>query len=144
MKPKFKTFSSVADLPKIANWLLDVGVEHDVWLFKGEMGVGKTTLIKTLCKQLGVQDEVSSPTYSIVNEYKIDKNRTVYHFDFYRINAEEEAYDIGADEYLDSGHLCLIEWPSKIPSLIPSKYLEIELTLGDDNNQRIIKVLSVG
>lgn len=139
MKPKFKTFSSVADLPKIANWLLDIASEYDIWLFKGEMGVGKTTLIKVLCKQLEVQGEVTSPTYSIVNEYIIDRNRKVYHFDFYRINAEEEAYDIGTDEYLDSGNLCLIEWPTKIPTLIPSKYVEIELTLGE-NNTRIISV----
>lgn len=134
-----KTFSSLQDLPSVAQWLIEIGKDYEIWLFNGEMGAGKTTLIKVICEQLGVEDEVSSPTYSIVNEYVTVNNKTVYHFDFYRIKSEEEAYDIGADEYLDSGNLCLIEWPSKISSLIPSKYLEIELSLGE-NNTRVLSV----
>lgn len=144
MNPKLhnnmqKTFSSLQDLPSVAQWLIEIGKDYEIWLFNGEMGAGKTTLIKVICEQLGVEDEVSSPTYSIVNEYVTVNNKTVYHFDFYRIKSEEEAYDIGADEYLDSGNLCLIEWPSKISSLIPSKYLEIELSLGE-NNTRVLSV----
>lgn len=134
-----KTFSSLQDLPSVAQWLIEIGKDYEIWLFNGEMGAGKTTLIKVICEQLGVEDEVSSPTYSIVNEYVTVNNKTVYHFDFYRIKSEEEAYDIGADEYLDSGNLCLIEWPLKISSLIPSKYLEIELSLGE-NNTRVLSV----
>lgn len=139
-----KTFSSLNDLPQIADWLIEIGKGYDIWLFHGDMGLGKTTLIKVICAQLGVEEEVSSPTYAIVNEYVSKTALRIYHFDFYRIKSEEEAYDIGAEEYLDSGNLCLIEWPSKIPSLIPSKYLEIKLSLGDDNAQRVIEVLSVG
>jgi len=139
-----KTFSSLNNLPQVAEWLIEIGKGYDIWLFHGDMGLGKTTLIKVICAQLGVEEEVSSPTYAIVNEYVSKTALRIYHFDFYRIKSEEEAYDIGAEEYLDSGNLCLIEWPSKIPSLIPSKYLEIKLSLGDDNAQRVIEVLSVG
>ncbi|MEY3418116.1 MAG: tRNA ((37)-N6)-threonylcarbamoyltransferase complex ATPase subunit type 1 TsaE [Bacteroidota bacterium] len=139
-----KTFSSLTELPAIADWLIALGKGFDIWLFHGDMGLGKTTLIKVICAQLGVEEEVSSPTYAIVNEYVCKTAQRIYHFDFYRIKSEEEAYDIGAEEYLDSGNLCLIEWPSKIQSLIPSKYLEIKLSLGDDNAQRIIEVMSVG
>jgi tRNA threonylcarbamoyladenosine biosynthesis protein TsaE len=139
-----KTFSTLTELPGIADWLIELGKGFDIWLFHGDMGLGKTTLIKVICAQLGVEDEVSSPTYAIVNEYVTKTAQTVYHFDFYRIKSEEEAYDIGAEEYIDSGNLCLIEWPSKIPSLIPSKYLEIKLSLGDDTTQRVIEGTSVG
>jgi tRNA threonylcarbamoyladenosine biosynthesis protein TsaE len=138
-----KCFSSLNELPEIAEWLIQIGNGYDIWLFNGEMGVGKTTLIKEICTALGVKDVVSSPTYSIVNEYLTSNDNVIYHFDFYRILHEEEAYDIGADEYLDSSNLCLIEWPSKIPSLIPSKYLEIELSLGE-NNDRVIEVMFIG
>ena len=139
-----KIFSSLNDLPQIADWLIEIGNGYDIWLFHGDMGVGKTTLIKVICAQLGVTEPVSSPTYAIVNEYVIAGKKSIYHFDFYRLKSEEEAYDIGAEEYIDSGNLCLIEWPSKIPSLIPSKYLEIKLSLGDDTTQRVIEVRSVG
>ena len=88
-------------------------------LFNGEMGVGKTTLIKQLCKSLGVQDATSSPTFSLVNEYHTTNNQTVYHFDFYRLNKETEALDMGVDDYLYSGGWCFVEWSEKIASLIP-------------------------
>lgn len=91
------------------------------------MGAGKTTLIKEICLQLGVQENVSSPTFALVNEYEADKGKLIYHFDFYRINHEREALDIGAPEYFDSGRLCLIEWPSMIPNLLPEHYLLVTL-----------------
>ncbi|MXV37443.1 tRNA (adenosine(37)-N6)-threonylcarbamoyltransferase complex ATPase subunit type 1 TsaE [Flavobacteriaceae bacterium Ap0902] len=122
------------DLPQIVQELIP-RIEHNVVQFRGDMGAGKTTLIKEIIKQLGSQDEVSSPTYALVNEYETEAG-TVYHFDFYRINDESEAYDMGWEEYADSENLCLVEWPEKIESLIPEKnhILQIE----NQNNVRII------
>ena len=90
-----------------------------VWLFYGEMGAGKTTLIKALCQAWEVEDTVSSPTFALVNEYRTSKGQVVYHFDFYRIEDEEEATDIGLEEYFYSQRYCLVEWPTKIRNLLP-------------------------
>ncbi|RDI53461.1 tRNA (adenosine(37)-N6)-threonylcarbamoyltransferase complex ATPase subunit type 1 TsaE [Flavobacterium glaciei] len=98
-----------------------------VILFHGEMGVGKTTLIKQLCKTLGVTGATSSPTFSLVNEYEANDNQLVYHFDFYRVNKEEEALDMGIDDYLYSGNWCFIEWAEKIPNLIPEVHSVITI-----------------
>lgn len=98
-----------------------------VWLFEGGMGAGKTTLIKAICGELGVLNTVQSPTFSIVNEYLTDTGETIYHFDCYRLKNVTEAYDIGVEEYLDSGNLCLIEWPDKIAELIPEKFIKISI-----------------
>ncbi len=95
--------------------------------FHAEMGVGKTTLIKALAAQLGVQDMTSSPTFSLVNEYETADGETVYHFDLYRLNSEEEAYDMGIDEYFYSGNWCFIEWPEKTPNLIPLDHASIHI-----------------
>jgi tRNA threonylcarbamoyladenosine biosynthesis protein TsaE len=92
------------------------------------MGVGKTTLIKQLCKTLGVVGATSSPTFSLVNEYEADANQLVYHFDFYRLNKEEEALDMGIDDYLYSGNWCFIEWAEKIPNLIPETHSVISIS----------------
>ena len=98
-----------------------------VILFNGEMGVGKTTLIKELSKVLGVTDATSSPTFSLVNEYQANDNQLVYHFDVYRLKSETEALDMGIDEYLYSGNWCFIEWAEKIPNLIPDEHSVIEI-----------------
>ncbi|MDB2345727.1 tRNA (adenosine(37)-N6)-threonylcarbamoyltransferase complex ATPase subunit type 1 TsaE, partial [Flavobacteriaceae bacterium] len=97
-------------------------LKHTVLVFEGSMGVGKTTLIHALCKELEILDTVSSPTFSLINEYKTKNGKSIYHFDCYRLETEEEAFDFGAEEYIDSGSLCLIEWPDRISSLLPSKY----------------------
>ena len=107
----------IEQIDKAANQLLE-SVNSKVILFYGEMGVGKTTLISALVKQLGGATEVSSPTFSIVNEYLVDNDK-VYHFDFYRIEDEYEALDIGVEDYFDSGHWIFIEWPDKIKELLP-------------------------
>lgn len=99
-----------------------------VILFQGEMGVGKTTLIKALTKALGVLETTSSPTFSLVNEYQNKDTQALYHFDFYRIKKETEALDMGVDEYLYSGNWCFIEWAENIPNLIPTKYSKISIT----------------
>lgn len=110
---------------------------HKVILFNGEMGVGKTTFIKALCKGLGVQEATSSPTFSLVNEYQTDKGEVIYHFDVYRLKDENEAYDMGMDEYLYSGAWNFIEWAEKIPSLIPDDYSVIDLTKLPDGNRQL-------
>ena len=111
--------------------------EYNIFLFKGSMGVGKTTLINSFCKHLGVIDTVSSPTFSLVNEYKTSSQESIFHFDCYRLESEEEAFDFGAEEYLDSGYMCLIEWPDKIKSLLPDQVHCIELDYLDQNTRKI-------
>lgn len=106
-----------------------------VILFYGEMGVGKTTLIKQLCKNLGVKDATSSPTFSLVNEYQAIDNQIVYHFDFYRLNDEVEALDMGIEEYLYSGNWCFIEWAENIPNLIPEEHSMIRIQLLSDGKR---------
>lgn len=110
---------------------------NKVILFHGEMGVGKTTLIKQLCKTLGVQDATSSPTFSLVNEYQTANNQIIYHFDFYRLNHEVEALDMGADDYLYSGNWCFIEWAEKISNLIPEVHSAITITLLPDGKRSL-------
>ncbi len=108
-----------------------------VILFHGEMGVGKTTLIKQLCENLGVLEATSSPTFSLVNEYEIANNQLVYHFDFYRLKNEMEALDIGADDYFYSGNWCFIEWAEKIPNLIPEAHSIITIELLADGKRHL-------
>jgi tRNA threonylcarbamoyladenosine biosynthesis protein TsaE len=102
--------------------------KNKILLFYGEMGVGKTTLIKEIVKQLGILDTVSSPTFSLVNEYHSNSGEKVYHFDFYRINKEEEAMDMGIEEYFDSDSWCLVEWPNKVENLLPLESVTITIT----------------
>ena len=106
-------------------------------LFNGEMGVGKTTLIKQLCKSLGVQDATSSPTFSLVNEYYTYNNQIVYHFDFYRLNKETEALDMGVDDYFYSGNWCFIEWSEKITNLIPEEHSTVTIKLLEDGKREL-------
>ena len=115
------------DLEIVVKDLVEAAGDRTVWLFNGEMGAGKTTLIKAICKSMGVHSVMTSPTFSIVNEYQ--GRDVIYHFDCYRLKSEEEAYDIGVEEYLDSGRLCLIEWPDKIASLLPEERFEIKLEI---------------
>ncbi|PHS64695.1 MAG: tRNA (adenosine(37)-N6)-threonylcarbamoyltransferase complex ATPase subunit type 1 TsaE [Flavobacterium sp.] len=131
---------TLQDLPKIASTIL-LEVQNKVLLFYGDMGVGKTTLIKEITKQLGVKETISSPTFALVNEYEI-KDDKVYHFDFYRINNEEEALDIGIEEYIYSDHWNLIEWPDKIKSLLPKESTKLILT-NNQNGSRTLNIMPV-
>ena len=111
---------------------------NKVILFHGEMGVGKTTFIKQFCKSLGVLEATSSPTFSLVNEYQTNTNQLVYHFDFYRLNHEIEAMDMGIDDYLYSGNWCFIEWAEKIPNLIPESHSVITISLLPDVKRSLV------
>ncbi|MET4082425.1 tRNA threonylcarbamoyladenosine biosynthesis protein TsaE [Pedobacter sp. UYP30] len=127
--------TNLSSLPHIASELLIFAQDEKIFLFEGEMAAGKTTFIKELCAGLGVLKNVSSPTYSIVNEYQGEKNK-IFHFDFYRIKTVEEAFDIGFEEYLDSGAICLIEWPDKIEVLLPTNYIKVKIEVAL-NGERI-------
>lgn len=98
-----------------------------IWVLDGEMGAGKTTFVRQCGEFLGFIESVNSPTFSIVNEYRSNNGKIYYHFDFYRINSEREAFEIGCEDYFYSGNLCFIEWASRIPSLLPSTYLHIKI-----------------
>ncbi len=126
---------TINELPIVVENLLSV-VSNKILLFYGEMGVGKTTLIKEIAKQLGIKDTISSPTFSIVNEYLLDTEK-LYHFDFYRINTEEEALDIGIEEYFYSGHWILVEWPQKIKNLLPLESTIIKLTKNQNGSRTL-------
>lgn len=129
---------SVLDQEELMLALNDSREGHDIFLFKGEMGAGKTTIIKNFCNFIGVVDEVSSPTYSLVNEYGNKNGDVIYHFDFYRIEDEIEALDMGIEDYLNSGHLCLIEWPERIASLLPENSLTIEIKESNQGRKIIL------
>ena len=120
------TANSVEDYDAIANVLLSQFKEQQVFAFVGKMGAGKTTFIKSICKKLGVEEMVSSPTFSLVNEYGAGKS-VVYHFDMYRIEDESEAQNIGFQEYLQSGNYCLIEWPDKVSSYLPEELVVVKI-----------------
>jgi tRNA threonylcarbamoyladenosine biosynthesis protein TsaE len=121
-----------SELPLVAREMLVLAGDYRVWLFSGEMGAGKTTFIKAVCDELGVVDHMSSPTFSIVNEYLTGNGEKVFHFDFFRLKSEGEAYDIGTDDYFYSGNYCLVEWPEKIQGIIPEEHVSIHLRTETD------------
>lgn len=127
---------NISEIQNIAKKIITQS-NHKIILFNGEMGAGKTTLIKALSKELDVIDVANSPTFSIVNQYRTSTNETVFHFDLYRLEKEEEAYDMGIDEYFDSGNWCFIEWPEKTPRLIPEEHHTIHFEVIDQNTRKI-------
>jgi tRNA threonylcarbamoyladenosine biosynthesis protein TsaE len=134
---------TLEQLPEIAAKIASFAENRSVWLLNGQMGAGKTTFIKALCQLWQTTTEANSPSYSIVNEYETINGKTIYHFDCYRLNNEDEAYDIGLEEYIESGNICLIEWSEKIPSFIPTQHLLIQISLNNNSN-RIFSVYQNG
>jgi tRNA threonylcarbamoyladenosine biosynthesis protein TsaE len=128
--------NSLSQLPQAAEAILANSAGNKIFLFYGEMGAGKTTLIKVLCEILGVNEQATSPTFSIVNEY-IGRDSRIFHFDFYRLKNQTEALDMGYEEYFYSGAYCFIEWPEKIPDLLPDHYTTIRIKVLDSNSRSV-------
>ena len=117
-------------------WIAAINNYHLI-AFYGEMGMGKTTLIKAVCQQMQVEDNIQSPTFSIVNEYHSVNGEIIYHFDFYRMKNEEEALDFGVEEYFYSGNYCFMEWAEKIPNLLPENTVKVEISRQEDEKRLI-------
>jgi tRNA threonylcarbamoyladenosine biosynthesis protein TsaE len=126
------------DLPQTAQNILEKYNSNRIFAFFGKMGAGKTTLIKEMCNYLGVEDIVCSPTFAIINEYHTASEESIFHFDFYRIKSEKEAFDIGYEDYFYSGNYCFIEWSEKISELLPQNYVKILIDENENSNSRII------
>jgi len=127
----------INDINEVARQFVDQMGDHKIFAFYGKMGAGKTTFIKAMCEELGVTDVINSPTFAIVNEYMDGKGESIYHFDFYRIKRVEEVYDIGFDEYIYSGNLCLMEWPELIEQLLPEETVRVDIMENPDGTRVI-------
>lgn len=129
---------NIEALPEAAHEFIAAMDDRTVYAFRGEMGAGKTTFIKALCEALGVEDEVNSPTFAIVNEYRSETTaELIYHFDCYRIQKIEEAMDFGFEDYMESSALCFIEWPENVEELLPGDVVNVNITVNDDESRTI-------
>ena len=128
---------SLSSLDSVSQMFINEIGANKVFAFYGEMGVGKTTFIKAICKALGVTETVTSPTFSIVNEYKTVNGNLTYHFDFYRIKDIEEAYDFGYEDYFYSGNYCFIEWPELIEAILPDNVIKVDIVITDGERRLI-------
>ena len=137
MKKVYFELESLDKIHEAARYFLNAVGDANIFAIDGDMGVGKTTFIKAVCEELGVKDVITSPTFSLVNEYTDGKGEPVYHFDFYRIDRIEEAYDFGYEEYFYSGNLCLVEWPEKIEELLPDDTMTVRIRV-DGPEQRTL------
>ena len=151
---KILSLKTISDLPQTAKSILDFAKKKRIFCFYGDLGVGKTTLIKEICRQLGVKEEGSSPTFALINEYRTatpalkgakvqysplgDGGSVLYHLDLYRIKSEAEIYDIGYEDYLFSGNYCFIEWPEKMEHLLPPDTVRVKIATNDA--ERIISL----
>lgn len=124
-------------LPEAAHTFIANMGDNTVFAFHAEMGAGKTTFIKAICDELGVEDEVNSPTFAIVNEYRSATAELIYHFDCYRIRKIEEALDFGFEDYMDSGALCLIEWPENVEELLPGDTVRVSIRVNEDGSRTL-------
>lgn len=129
----------ISDIDTAAKIFVEKFGNKKIFAFYGEMGAGKTTFIKAVCKSMGVTGTITSPTFSLVNEYETDNGMTIYHFDFYRIENIEEVYDFGYEDYFYSDKMCFIEWPELVETLLPEDVVEVKISV-DDNEQRLISV----
>jgi len=122
-----------------AKQLLEQSGENKIFAFYGSLGAGKTTIIKAICQTLGAVDIVSSPTFTLVNEYKTSSGESLYHIDFYRIRKQEEVYDFGIEEYLTGDSYCFMEWPELIEAILPEETIKVRISV-DENEQRILSI----
>lgn len=134
------TIPSIDALPEAARELMALMGDYTVFAFHGEMGVGKTTFINALCRELGVEnDHTASPSFAIVNEYRSDTTaELIYHFDLYRLETLEDAMEIGIEDYLDCGALCLIEWPDRVADILPDDTVNVNMTADPDGTRRMV------
>ncbi|HPW90328.1 MAG TPA: tRNA (adenosine(37)-N6)-threonylcarbamoyltransferase complex ATPase subunit type 1 TsaE [Paludibacteraceae bacterium] len=130
--------SSIEQISEVARQFVSAMGKHKLFAFYGEMGAGKTTFIKVLCNELGVVDVVNSPTFAIVNDYETTLSEHIYHFDFYRLKTPQEALDFGVEDYFYSGHICFMEWPDQIGSLLPSESVRVFITVNADGSRTIV------
>jgi tRNA threonylcarbamoyladenosine biosynthesis protein TsaE len=137
-----KQIKGLSELPDIAKQLLTTFPDERVFALYGSMGAGKTTFIKALCRELGSEDNITSPTFALINEYSTDKGLLIYHFDFYRIKKIEEAYDLGYEDYIYSGNYCFIEWPEMIQDLLPKGIVEVKINESADGS-RVFKAVKM-
>jgi len=134
---KIIQYESLHQIDVVAREIISYCAADRIWIFKGEMGAGKTTLIKAISRCFGIGDLVSSPTFSIVNEYRNYNNEVFYHFDFYRIDDPKEVLEIGIDEYFYSGNLCWLEWAEKIAEYLPMDFALISIRMNEDGSRTI-------
>lgn len=134
MERKFR----LEELPQVAKEFIDSMGTGRIFLFDGEMGAGKTTFIAEVCRLLGADDDFGSPTFSLVNEYADSEGNPIYHFDLYRIETPQEALDMGAEEYFNSGEICLVEWPDRLGSLVPEDAKVVKITVNPDDTRTLI------
>lgn len=134
MEIKFKE----EDIKQAARQFVESMGDNTVFAFYGKMGAGKTTFIKAVCEELGVDDTATSPTFAIVNEYEAAQGRPIYHFDFYRIKKVSEAYDMGCEEYFYSGHPCFIEWPELIEEVLPEETVNVTIEALPNGERRLV------
>ncbi len=129
--------TSIKELEKTAGKLISYFPDEKVFAFYGKMGAGKTTFIQAICRYLGTKDNITSPTFALINEYKTTKNASIFHFDFYRIKDLEEAFDLGYEDYFYSGDYCFIEWPEMIEPLLPENVVEVKIEVANNETRTI-------
>ncbi len=134
MKIEIKDLDHINEAAK--EFIKNMG-KGNVFAFYGKMGAGKTTFIKAVCEELGVEDVITSPTFAIVNEYTDGQGDPIYHFDFYRIKKLDEVFDMGYEDYIDSGHLCLMEWPELIEDILPDDATKVTIKVNEDGSRTL-------
>ena len=129
---------NLENIAEAADRFIEATQGKGIYLFDGEMGAGKTTFIAEVCRQLGADDDFGSPTFSLVNEYIDRHGNPIYHFDFYRIDSPREAFDMGVEDYFESGALCLVEWPDRLGPLTPADACQVKLSINPDESRKLV------